>query len=392
MTPPRRSRFSASGPCFLASPRPTHRAVAGRWALLSLLSAALLLGACDEKKDGAETTQTSEKTDEPAAEANSEQKIGEALRPQPVALPQPTPPPVPEIELVTPGTGPKKLLRYSFKKGRVKKFVMSMEVVPTMTVDGSPVPGSPPMKFDIKGTSTTLEVEEDGTAVRDTVFTEFTPTMTGVPPQVMQQLTAQMAMFSGMAMTETINSQGEVLAVELKRESVNTPQAQALLQNLQDGMSNAFLPLPDAEVGTGAKWKGTSVVDTAGLPITQVSTFELQKLAGSEATITVTFDQSAKPQELADPRIPPGAKAELLSMKGTGDGKLKVNLATLDTESRVDMSMKVETKISGLPSEDTPASSPAGTPPPAPSGKPGPTKPIHSTTATTMRMEMKLAD
>lgn len=363
-----------------------------------LLALATLVGACDEEKQAekAEKAQQATEKTKKGPDAGSPDKISEALKPQPVVA-QPSPPPRPDIELVSAGRPPKKLLRYSFEEGREKKFVMSMEVVPTMSVDGNPVPGSPPMKFDIEGTSATVKVKEDGTAVRDTVFDKFVPKMTGVPPQLMQQLTAQMAMFSGMAMTETINPQGEVLAVELKKGSVKSPQAQMLLRNLQDGLSNAFLPLPDEKVGAGAQWKGTTTVQTGGLPIKQVSTFELERLQGDDATILVTFDQSAKPQELNDPRIPPGAKAEMVKMDGKGEGKLKVNLKTLNTESTVDMSMKVETEISGLPQGAVPPT-PTGAPARGPQVKDGDKddkgkkKKVLSTTSTTMRMDMKLMD
>src|SRR5690606_7673530 len=116
-------------------------------------------------------------------------------------------------------------------------------------------------------------------------------------------------------------------------------QLVALLQNLQDGMTNAFLPLPKEPVGSGAKWKATNQVEAGGIRVTQVNEVTLKSISGDNITVELVFKQSAPAQRIQVPELPPDAQVELTGMAGGGKGTMSVNLATLVTESRIDLSM-----------------------------------------------------
>ena len=112
-------------------------------------------------------------------------------------------------------------------------------------------------------------------------------------------------------------------------------------------MTNAFLPLPKEPVGAGAKWKATNQVEAGGIRVTQVNEITLKSISGDNISVELAFNQSAPPQRIQVPELPPDAQVELTGMTGGGKGTMSVNLATLVTDSRIDLSMTVDTKISG---------------------------------------------
>jgi len=272
------------------------------------------------------------------------------------------------VEVLTPGTGPLKVLRYQFKEGQVRKFSMQMEIVPTRTVNGQPMPSIPAVKIEMLGTSKTLSFVGHS-AQRQNTFSKVTPGTDGLPPAIAEQMLAQFSGLKGIELLETVSDTGQVLDMSVRPGSNATPQVVAMMQNLQDGMSNAFLPLPSDPVGPGAKWRATTQVSTAGLTIQQVNEVELLSLKGAVATVALTFSQSAAKQIIQAPGLPPGAQVELISMKGGGTGKMRVDLSSLVTESNVDLTMTVDTKISG----------------------PAMPQPVLSATSTSMKIKMKVS-
>jgi hypothetical protein len=275
-------------------------------------------------------------------------------------------PPQATVALIKPGQGPKKVLRYQFQKGRKRNFAMDMEVVATRVVNGQPTPGTPPITISMSGTSLTVAAD-DQKAQRENTFLNFTPSSEGLPPMMVEQMKAQFGALKGIQLVETVSTQGQILDLSIKEESVTNPEALALVQNLQDGMSNAFLALPAEAVGVGAEWKGTSTITTAGLNILQENTVVLKSLNGNRATVEVTFKQSAGKQILDAPGLPPGAQVELVSMEGGGTGTVTVDFSTLVTDSKSSLRMAVDTKISGAAPE-----------------------PILSATDTTMKIHMRV--
>jgi hypothetical protein len=346
------------------------------------LSALLLVVACDKK--GTETqeasaAQESEKTGTPEAgkakpEAqkglSAEKDGGPALAvgsapevpPPGVQATPPSPTTQETIKLLDRGAKPQTTLRYKFQKGRTKAFTMQMKLKMSALTDGAPAQSMPETTFEFGGTTTTRDVLADGKAVRDTTFTSFKPRSAEIPPQMAEQMKRQMKSFEGMRLTETITSQGKVENIEVDESSVKSQQAQMFLRNLMEGMSNAFLPLPEEAVGVGAKWEGATTVEASGVHVTQTGTFELSSLKGSRATIKMTFKQEATPQEVSDPAMNPALKTELLSMNGQGSGQTEIDLSSLRTRGNVSIATTTKTRVTSrdVPQNPDLPSTPAG--------------------------------
>ncbi len=308
-----------------------------------------------------EARETPQKTGSGPAKANPEGARSPGDSPETTNAPIPPPPTAETVKLLNPGKAPRQVLRYRFEKGRTKTFFMQMSLEMKASADGVPSPAMPKTVFEFEGTTTTREVNADGSAVRDTVFSSFRPKMPNLPPQMAEEIKRQMKGFEGMRITETITSRGEVASVDVDEKSVTSAQAQMFLRNLMEGMSNAFLPLPEEAVGVGASWQGSTQIAASGVNVTQAGTFELKTFEKDQAKIDMVFKQSARPQVVAAPGVDAAFKTELLSMEGEGRGTTKVDLKQLTTAGQIQISTKTVTKVTSddpaqpLPSPTAPA-------------------------------------
>ena len=256
---------------------------------------------------------------------------------------QPGSPPAVIIKLLTAGSGPKQQLRYGFTKGSQQKFALDIEVGVERLVNGQPTPGMPPFALSLKGATITLSADASA-ARRQHTFIEMIPAVTGVPPEVVEQIKAQYSMLNGLQLIETVSPRGIMMGMELDQRAVH-PQVLALMQHLQDGMTNAFLPLPEESVGVGARWVGTTTIDAAGIRLIQENEIQLNSLEGSVAEVGLKLKQTAQSSKIEGANLPPGVTINLTKLEGKGAGSMKVDFKNVLVTSKVELSTTMETTI-----------------------------------------------
>jgi hypothetical protein len=106
------------------------------------------------------------------------------------------------------------------------------------------------------------------------------------------------------------------------------------------GIDRMSAPLPEEPLGVGAKWEVAQAVETGGMRLDQKATYEITAMDATSATMALTLDQRAENQTLTPPGMPPGAGATLVSMAGTGTGRLTIADNTVTPLS--DMTIKSE--------------------------------------------------
>lgn len=247
------------------------------------------------------------------------------------------------LRLLSQGSAPRSVLSYQFAQGRARKFHLEMKISPQRTINGQPAPGVPAFSLAVSGETKTLSSDAQR-ASREATFVELIPSVEGAPPQVAQQMKAQFAQLGGLQLLETVTRKGRVEDLKLKQEVVH-PQVLALMQYLKDGMTNAFLPLPDQAVGSGAKWAATTTVESSGLSVTQVNTITLSQLSGTRAVVQMEYEQSAPTQNIKTDQLPPGVSVELTKLTGGGSGQMTVDFEQLTVDSKINLSMQVDTKV-----------------------------------------------
>ena len=257
----------------------------------------------------------------------------------------PTTPGAPPIavRVLSSGAGPKAALRYGFKQGDNHKFVLDIQVAAERKVNGQVAPGMPPFSLSLRGSTTTLQADMQG-ARRQHTFIEMIPTVSGAPPELAEQIKAQYASLGGLQLVETVNTRGMILGMDLDSRAIQ-PQVLALMQHLQDGMTNAFLALPEEAVGPGARWSATTTTDAAGIQITQENIVSLVAQTGDNYEFTLQLKQSAKPSKITGANLPPGVSIDLTKVDGNGKGSMKVNFKDIVITSKVELSTAMETAV-----------------------------------------------
>lgn len=329
----------------LRAARPT---VLGTALVISLLALA-----CKQENKAAPAAQKEQAAREAAAAA--EKEAAPAAPTEPAPAPTDAPSSTAQVSVISPGEDPK-LLRYAFQKDQKKKFHLKLTVQPKITVSGQKMPDTPKTAFEVNGTNTTEEVLADGTARRVASFDKFTPGTAGLPEAARAQLKSQFSSLEGLKIQELLTPRGEVRGVQVLELSAQNPGLYQLLENLQDGLSNAVLPLPEGPVGKGGEWTATQNNRSAGMEISQTTRFKIRDIKGDRIMVDVSFEQLGAPSKLEAAGMPPGASVELLSLKGAGKGTAEVNMKTLDMSSEVSITMDVHTRTQA-PGAPTPIES-----------------------------------
>ncbi len=263
------------------------------------------------------------------------------------APPDPSPDALPthEVHVLERGKEPHKKLRYLFGEGRTKDFSMRMKLRMQATTDETPSPTIPPMVFRFSGTTTTRQVTQDKSALRETTFSEFRPIHQGIPAPMATQLEQDLESFEGMRMVETITNRGQIQEVEVKDEAMVSQHAKMFLRNVIEGISNTFLPLPEEPVGTGARWEGRTRIVASGVTVVQKGEFHLKSIDESQINVDMKFHQKAPSQEVKAPQVDPTLKTELVRLEGRGNGVTVIDLKTLDTHGQVSTQTETVTKV-----------------------------------------------
>jgi hypothetical protein len=228
-----------------------------------------------------------------------------------------------EVRLVAAGKDPKRPLRLVVAKGVEQRVVLTSRHQRVQGIKGGVQ--FPPLKFPAQRTTIRIVVEnvaENGDMTCRFKFLSAAPFETeGVQPEIVETVREQARAIAGYAGTMVVSSRGIVLSVayDEPKATLNVAQQKAIA-GVRDMVKELSVPFPTEPVGIGAKWTVTRPVDSNGIKLTRVESYELTKLENDLATIQVLVTQSAKNQQLP---APPGSKVKVtiqsLDSKGTGE-------------------------------------------------------------------------
>ena len=136
---------------------------------------------------------------------------------------------------------------------------------------------------------------------------------------------------------------------------INVPEnAPAMIKQLLGGMKDALqrlsAPLPEEAVGVGAKWEVIQDVTANGMDLTQTTIYELVAYVDGGFTVSSQTTQSADPQQIKNPALPPTMKMMLDSLVTTGGATSTLNtglVMPVDSTVTVDSSAKMTMTIAG---------------------------------------------
>jgi hypothetical protein len=234
------------------------------------------------------------------------------------------------VKLIEPGAEPRKELRYALKTGTKESIDLIMGMQMKMNIPGMPMPATkvPKMKMTMSVEITDKVGDKEAKyhfAVTDAGVLD-TP---GVDPMVATMTGTELKKVVGMKGTAIVDSRGFNRDSQLELPPGLNPQMKQMMEGTKQSMDQLSSPLPEEAVGVGAKWELIQTLTQNGITVKQKTLFELVSIDGDKGVLKAGVMQSADRQNAAMPNLPPGVKAELLSLNSTGDGEITFDLSGL---------------------------------------------------------------
>lgn len=252
--------------------------------------------------------------------------------------PAPAPVAKPEVQLVSPGAAPRRVLAYVLPKGTQTHLELAID----MTLDAGGRGGTLPtvvMQLDVA-------VDDVLADHRMKLRTTIADASVRDPSdsQVAAAIATPLEQIKGLAVTTTLAPDGKVSDAKLDPGGKQlTPAAQQQYDALAGNLEDLALRLPTEPVGMGAKWRSSRQVHRGGLATTATATVEVTKLEGTHVGYAVAIDSSGPDQTINQA----GASVDVKHIHGTGQGTGILDLATLATTGELALDLASEMAMQG---------------------------------------------
>ncbi len=155
------------------------------------------------------------------------------------------------------------------------------------------------------------------------------------PPQVADGMRTEVVAVQHLSGTGAVGARGlaENLAIDASETADEVTARPIALQVLQT-LWNVAAPLPDEEVGVGARWQRVWELAVKSAHATQTDVFTLLTLDGLRGTLDDILSQTAPEQALSVPGMTHDAQAQTGSMLAAGDAKTRFDLTRLVADTR----------------------------------------------------------
>jgi hypothetical protein len=240
------------------------------------------------------------------------------------------------VTLLEPGAEPRRKLRYVFSM-KPETMVLDMEMKMAMRVGErvSPETELPGMRTVMKIVPKSISPEGDLSYEGVIVKNEIT-SKGALPPAARQKLEESLKSTRNMKVMSTVSSRGVVKEATMEIPPDAAPEMRQALESTRDALRSMCMPLPEEDVGVGARWKTDMNLKTT-LRMTQTTTTTLKKLGPKKMELDVALTQTAAPQLMTGAAVPPGTTIKLEKMAGNGAGALTVGLDHLVPVSTVSL-------------------------------------------------------
>lgn len=318
-------------------------------ALTSRLSVVLVVlsAACG---GGSEPANSPTKAPEPAPTTTASSA---ASTPAPEPVKEEPPPPKaleakpPTVKLLEPGAAPRRALRYKFKAGASEYAVMDMKMAMTMSMADKEMP-----KIELPTMRATMHLEtKEVTADGDAKLAFDTEKVDVLKdgkadPKLVAALEEELKGLVGIKGHATITPRGIAKDTDFELPPTASPRLKGQVDSMKDAIRNMYMPLPEEEVGKGAKWLVSSRIPLTGAMMDVAATYSLQNLTTDGAQSNVDIVLSAEPNQPLQVDGLAGATATLDSLSGKGTGKTAPTFSKLVATGNSHVSMQLASSAS----------------------------------------------
>lgn len=239
----------------------------------------------------------------------------------------------PGVKILQPGAEPRTKLRYQVADGASETLVV--EQTRTDALVGQKPRTVPPTRLTVG-----LAAKGKGaTGDWDWSYEVKAATLGGdgkVAGASSAQVQKELQKIVGVKGTFAVSDRGHVRKVEPVIPPGADPIVTMVAPGLADSIQSAFVALPAAAVGVGARWERTFPSRQAGITVNTVATYEVVSMTGDQVKLKTSSKQDAAKQTV---ELVPGQKIEMSGYKAETTGEI-----TLGTKRLSPLQSKTETK------------------------------------------------
>lgn len=245
------------------------------------------------------------------------------------------PPDTPRLTLLDPGQPPRRKLRYAFTM-KPETLVLDIDMKMTMRMGDKQSPEAElptirtTMKIVPKSVSPEGDLTYEGRIEREEVLSNGP-----LPAEVRAKLQQSLKSMSGMKVASTVTSRGVVKEATMQIPDDAAPEVKQTLESTRDALRTMCTPLPEEEVGAGARWRTDVDVQTA-FRLNQSTTMTVTKLENHRMQVDAVLVQSA-PAQPVTAGVPAGTTLRLEKLSGTGKGTMDVRFDHVTPQSTLAM-------------------------------------------------------
>jgi hypothetical protein len=264
----------------------------------------------------------------------------------------------PQVELLNPGVEPRQQLRFKpaidVKETGVMTLKVDMEI---SAVDGSsPMTQSPVgvMTLETKAT----KIDPNGDIHYDFAYTnaDITGDTGNTPPFVRDAMRSTLKSLVGVKGSFIMDNRGFHKGGNFILPEGADNNLKQLVERMSKSLEQMVSPLPAEAVGKGAKWRVSSYPDLMGMNVNYIATYELASWQDGVASLNVSIELQANPQNITSPELPPGITFTLKSLASQGRGAATMRLDRLipfRSTASLSLNSEMTAKNAGSPEELT---------------------------------------
>lgn len=195
----------------------------------------------------------------------------------------------PQVELLDAGAEPRYPMRIDPEEGQETTLEMRMDTQLDLTVDGQPQPtGAIPTMV------MTMHALVD-TVTDDTVSTVVTYQDARAEGDDTAELQAVLDTVVGLSGTVTTTRTGAFVEGSIAPSGDVDPSIAQLLQSMDQQLASLAVPMPEEDLGVGARWTTTMSLDVGVAMVETVATYTLDAFDGTAYALDVEIDQQYVP-------------------------------------------------------------------------------------------------
>lgn len=237
----------------------------------------------------------------------------------------PAPVSPPDLQIISAGDAPRRVLRYKPGKGTTQKLEVEIDVNVQAGDMGGPMPTMViAMTVAVDAVMPTgqmkLRATIDDVTARDNPESKVPAVALAGPLEALK----------GVAIDALLSPNGRLTGAKVDRGGKELPKdIDTQVSSLVASFEQTMMPLPDEPVGVGAVWRNSRAIEQNGMSLKSVNSVSLASIEGDVVTLALDTDIHGQDQTVKQGDL----TIEVKDILGNGGGKTRIDLAKLAVTS-----------------------------------------------------------